>query len=127
MHVVSVWEPNPAVSVAPREWVLLTSGEVTDRAGLRRVSEWYGRRWVVEDYHKGLKTCVEDRAPATGGAPGDRALERGRSGPVEPAPVSLGSARERPAHEVVPGRWVEVLSTWRYTAPRRVPKRSCMH
>ncbi len=42
----------------------------------------------------------------------------------------LGSgpgAGKRPAHEVVPGRWVEVLSAWRDKAPRALSTGAFVH
>lgn len=54
--VMHVWEPEPPEGVEALEWVLLTSvptHSVED--ALERV-EWYRARWIVEDFHQGLKT-----------------------------------------------------------------------
>ncbi|MBP3959456.1 IS4 family transposase [Gemmata sp. G18] len=123
VHVVRVWEPDPGAGADPVEWLLLTSEPVTDVPGLRRVAHWYRTRWVIEEYHKGLKTGA-----------GIERLQLDPRGALDPAigvlsvvAVALVNLRQlasgsggadRPAHEVVPGRWVEVLSTWRYKAPR---------
>lgn len=54
--VVRVWEPEPAQGVEPLEWVLLTSVPTqTVEQACERV-DWYRARWIVEDYHQGLKT-----------------------------------------------------------------------
>ncbi len=54
--VVHVWEPEPPEGVEPVEWVLLTSVPVqTVEQAWERV-DWYRGRWIVEDYHQGLKT-----------------------------------------------------------------------
>jgi hypothetical protein len=125
VHVVRVWEPNPPVGVTPLEWVVLTSEEVTDGAGLRRVSQWYGRRWVVEDYHKGLKTGVGiERLQLETRGSLDAAI-----GLLSVVAVALVNLRrlasgvgggDRPAREVVPRRWVDVLSAWQYRAVREL-------
>ena len=54
--VVRVWEPAPPEGVEGLEWVLLTSvPTVTVEQAWERV-DWYRARWLVEDYHQGLKT-----------------------------------------------------------------------
>src|SRR5216683_5567370 len=61
--VVRVWEPQPPEGVQGLEWVLLTSVPTdTLEQAWERVA-WYRARWIVEDYHQGLKTgCrVEQR------------------------------------------------------------------
>lgn len=40
----------------PLEWVLLTNRPVNDAAAARQVVEDYACRWMVEDYHKAMKT-----------------------------------------------------------------------
>ena len=51
-----MWEPEPPDGVEPLEWVLLTSMPIqTVEHAWERV-DWYRARWVVEDYHQGLKT-----------------------------------------------------------------------
>jgi hypothetical protein len=61
--VVRVWEPSPPVGEEAIEWVLLTSLAVADLAGALQIAEWYAMRWLVEEYHKCLKTgcSVEKR------------------------------------------------------------------
>ncbi len=61
--VVRVWEPEPPEGVEALEWILLTSVPTqTVEQAWERV-DWYRARWIVEDYHMGLKTgCrVEQR------------------------------------------------------------------
>src|SRR5439155_17172559 len=54
--VVRVWEPEPPEGVEPLEWILLTSVPTqTVEQAWERV-DWYRARWIVEDYHQGLKT-----------------------------------------------------------------------
>ncbi len=54
--VVRVWEPEPPEGVEGLEWVRLSSvPTVTVEQAWQRV-DWYRARWIVEDYHQGLKT-----------------------------------------------------------------------
>jgi len=58
LWVVHVAEVDAPAGVRPLEWVLLTDlpSDTFQRACER--ADWYGRRPLVEDYHKGLKTGV---------------------------------------------------------------------
>jgi transposase-like protein/transposase Tn5 family protein len=51
---VRCWEPGKRTNAL--EWVLFTTVPVTDAASARERIEWYRERWVVEEYHKALKT-----------------------------------------------------------------------
>jgi transposase-like protein len=53
---VRVWEPNTPAHEEPLEWILLTNCPVTNlKEAFERV-DWYGMRWIIEEYHKGMKT-----------------------------------------------------------------------
>lgn len=54
--VVRVWEANPTVGVEPLEWILLCDAEVTSFEQAREVALQYATRWLVEEFHKALKT-----------------------------------------------------------------------
>jgi hypothetical protein len=54
--VVRVWEPHPPDGIEALEWVLLCSMPTQSAAQAWERVEWYRCRWVVEDYHQGLKT-----------------------------------------------------------------------
>jgi hypothetical protein len=54
--VVRVWEENPPRGTKPLEWFLMTNHPVIDADAALLVKAWYEWRWVVEEYHKGLKT-----------------------------------------------------------------------
>lgn len=56
MWVVRVWEPQPPEGVEPLEWILLTNHECVNFESAQRVKTWYECRWMIEDYHKGMKT-----------------------------------------------------------------------
>lgn len=54
--VVRVWEPNTPAGEVPLEWILLTNVEVATFDDAMTRIDWYELRWIVEEYHKGMKT-----------------------------------------------------------------------
>jgi hypothetical protein len=54
-----IWEPDPPKGQKPVEWFLLTFDEVTTEEKACQVSSWYECRYMVEEYHKGMKTGCE--------------------------------------------------------------------
>jgi hypothetical protein len=116
MWVVEVREIGARKGVEPLHWVLLTSEPVRTFEDAWRIIGWYEKRFLVEEYHKCLKTgCrVEERQYTTS----DR-LERvtGMLSIVAVRLLQLKSmARtepERPADEVVPRRWTQALTAVR--------------
>jgi hypothetical protein len=56
MNVVWVREKNTPKGSTPIEWVLLTSLPVTTFAEAYQVIDDYEHRWLIEEYHKVLKT-----------------------------------------------------------------------
>jgi hypothetical protein len=119
MWVVRVWEPKPPKGTKAIEWILFTNEPVLGLADALRVIGWYETRWVIEEFHKALKTgCgVED-------------LQFRHAKRLEPAiallsavattllnlraAAELPNAKSRPATEVVDAAYVEVLSLWRH-------------
>lgn len=62
LNVVQVLEENPPRGAAPVAWVLATSLPVKTRAQLERVIDIYRARWVIEEFHKALKTgCMFEK------------------------------------------------------------------
>lgn len=55
-NVVQVIEIDPPEGQEPLNWYLLTSIEVTSFEGALKVIEWYRYRWIIEEYHKCIKT-----------------------------------------------------------------------
>jgi len=119
MWVVRVWEPDPPAGEAPLEWILLTNEPVESFADGCRVLAWYECRWIVEEYHKAMKTgCnIEDM----------QFTHESRLQPmiallsvVALTLLRLRDASRRPdaltrrATEVVDREYVEVLNAWRY-------------
>jgi len=54
--VIRAWEPQPPVGVPPLEWILLCDAVVSTLGqALERVQQ-YATRWLIEEYHKALKS-----------------------------------------------------------------------
>jgi hypothetical protein len=56
IHVVCAREENPPEGVEAVEWILLTSEPVAKPEDALLVLEHYTARWVIEEWHKALKT-----------------------------------------------------------------------
>jgi hypothetical protein len=54
--VIRVWEEQAPEGEEPLEWVLLTSVPTTTLEQAWERVDWYGYRWLVEDYHQCLKS-----------------------------------------------------------------------
>jgi Transposase DNA-binding len=60
---VRVWELDPPVGGEAVEWLLLTNVPVGTVAEAGERIDWYECRWVVEEYHKALKSGVGIERP----------------------------------------------------------------
>jgi len=56
LWAVRVWEADPPRGQPRLEWMLLTNEPVNSLSDARRIIAWYECRWVVEEYHKAMKT-----------------------------------------------------------------------
>jgi len=56
VNLVEAKEVNPSPGDDPIHWVLLTSWPCTGVPEVLRVVKAYTRRWLIEEYHKALKT-----------------------------------------------------------------------
>ena len=76
--VVRVWEEQAPEGEEPLEWVLLTSVPTTTLQQAWERGDWYGYRWLAQDYHQCLKSgCrIEQRQ----GPPVDGLMRRLGSG-----------------------------------------------
>lgn len=63
LSAVRVFELEPPEGAEPVEWLLLTSDTLSSEADAWLRVDWYGHRWLIEEFHKVLKTgCrVEER------------------------------------------------------------------
>jgi hypothetical protein len=116
---IRVWEIDPPEGQERLEWILLTNEPVTSFAAAYRVVGWYECRWIIEEYHKGMKTgCRIESVQFT-------SEER-----LQPAIAVLSvvtltllqlreaarrpDAKTRKANTVVGKSCVEMLSLWRH-------------
>jgi hypothetical protein len=121
--VIRVWEREASPGVDGIEWLLLTNVPVAGLADAERCIDWYGCRWIVEEFHKAQKSgCAIEELQFT-------SEER-----LQPMIALLSvvavmllnlrdssrrvDAAERSAEEVVAPEYVEVLSAWRYRERR---------
>lgn len=123
MWVVRVWEVSPPAGEERLEWILQTNHDGNQLAEAQRVTAWYQRRWVVEEYHKGLKTGMNIEG-----------FQCTTSSRLEPAialtpitAITLLNLRDDSRHEATQNKpatdyrdqeYVEVLSMWRHGQPR---------
>jgi hypothetical protein len=119
LHVVQITEADPPAGQKTIDWMLLTNEKTLTFEDAWRVTGWYERRWIAEEYHKAQKTgCqIEDLQFAT--------IAR-----LEPAIALLSivavtllnlrdasrrpDAKTRRATTILAKDYVEVLSHWRY-------------
>ncbi|MDP8268943.1 MAG: IS4 family transposase [Candidatus Tenebribacter davisii] len=116
MWVIWAREVKAAEGVEPIEWVLLTSLPVNSFDDAWEVLGYYERRWLIEEWHKALKSgcrVTESQLKAKGGL---EALV-GLLSVVSVRLVELKSAArsnpDRPAREMVPLRWITLLQAAR--------------
>jgi hypothetical protein len=112
MSLVWVREVNAPKGVTPIEWVLVTSLSVKSFADAWRIIGYYEKRWLIEEWHKALKTgCrvterqlqARNRLEALTGllsVVAVRLLQLKSVARTEP---------NRPACDVVPQRWIDML------------------
>jgi Transposase DNA-binding/Transposase Tn5 dimerisation domain len=116
MNVVVVQETNPPKGVTPVRWILLTSLPVDTFEQVWEVIEFYECRWLIEEYHKVLKTgCAIERHALR---------EASRLEPLI-ALISVIGVRllqlktitrknpDQPAKARVPGSWLKALKALR--------------
>lgn len=120
LWLVVVREPRPPAGQKRIEWVLYTSLAVNNWDDAVRVIGYYEKRWLIEEWHKALKSGCQVE---------DRQLERAER--LEPLVALLGvvavrllqlralarSQPERAALEVVPALYVQVLQVLRQVKP----------
>lgn len=54
--VLRVWETGAPDGEQPLEWLLLSTLPIENAEQARERADWYRHRWVIEQYHKALKT-----------------------------------------------------------------------
>lgn len=119
LYVVQVTEVAPPPGADAIDWTLLTNEPINTWKDAWRVTGWYERRWIIEEYHKAKKTgChIEGMQFCT--------TER-----LEPAIALLSlvavtllklrdaarrpDAKERRADTILAPQYIEVMSLQRY-------------
>jgi hypothetical protein len=115
--VLRIWESDPPAGCKPLEWFLITNHPLEDAAAAKRVKTWYEWRWVIEEYHKGLKTgCAIEKLQMRDEERLDPAI--GVLSVVALTLLQLRDAARRPdaksrrADEIVDPEAIQVLSAW---------------
>lgn len=116
MAVVWVREINPPKGRKPIEWVLYTSLPVATFDDAWRIVEYYECRWLIEEYHKALKTGCAVQSRLLQSAARLEAMV-GLLSVVAVRLLQLKSVArqepDRPARTVVPALWLEMLKAAR--------------
>lgn len=129
LYVVQITEADPPAGEEAIDWTLLTKERTQTFEDAWRVTGWYERRWIAEEYHKAQKTgCqIED-------------LQFTTTARLEPAIALLSvvaitllnlrdasrrpDAKTRRATTILAKDYVDVLSLWRY---RRIREDLTIH
>lgn len=116
MWAVWVREVNAPKGAKPIEWVLYTSLPVETFGDAWRIVEYYECRWMIEEYHKALKTGCSVQRRLLQSADRLEAMV-GLMSVVAVRLLQLKSVArsepERPARTVVPPLWLEMLKAAR--------------
>lgn len=127
---IRVWEPDPPDGVEPLEWVLLSSVPTQTAEQAQERVEWYRARWMVEDYHQGLKTGCQIEQRHMHDYEGLRTL----LGVLSPVAVRLMQLRavarqtpERPARQVLPPEVVQVVAHLAKLPAETMSTQQCWH
>lgn len=119
LWLVRVWEAHPPKGAKAIEWLLLTNEPVTTLADAVRVIGWYQTRWVIEEFHKALKTGCRVEAlqftDITRLEPMIALLSTVATTLLNLRAASqLPDAKTRAATTLVDRSYVDLLSRWRY-------------
>jgi hypothetical protein len=117
---VRVWEVGAPEGQDPVEWVILTDEPVENLESAVKVAFWYSCRWLIEEYHKCLKTgCRIESRQLEQGVRLQRLL-----GVLSVVAVRLLQLKHQakvnpdaPATSVVPERYVKTMAA-RLNLPR---------
>lgn len=119
LWIVRVWEVSPPKGQERLEWFLLTNEPADSFEAAYQVVDWYECRWVIEEYHKCLKTGCHIESP-----------QFSRQQSLRPAIAIISvtaltllnlrdasrkpDAKTRPAAELISRDYIKVLSAWRH-------------
>lgn len=123
LWVVRVWEADPPNGQEPLEWFLLTNHPVKTFEDAYEVVGWYEKRWVIEEYHKCMKTGMNiESFQFTSTARLEPAIALTSIAAVTLLNLRDDSRNETtkdlPATDYIDTEYVQVLSMWRHGKPR---------
>ena len=128
--VIHVWEPEPPEGVEALEWVLLSSLPTQTREQAEQRVDWYRARWMVEDFHQGLKTGCQIEQRQLQDDEGLRTI----LGLLAPMAVRLMQLRaasrqdpEQPASQVLPPDVVAVVAHLDHRPAETMTIQQCWH
>lgn len=123
LYVVRITEVKPPTDATPIDWTLLTNEPVRTFDDAWRVTGWYEKRWIIEEYHKAQKTgCQIEDMQFTSIARLEPAIAL--LSVLAVTLLNLRDAASRPdaktrrATTIVAPDYVTVLSYWRYRENR---------
>jgi hypothetical protein len=128
--VIHVWEQDAPEGVEALEWILLTSVPTVSREQAEERVDWYRARWMIEDFHQGLKTGCRIEQRQIQEYEGLRTL----LGLLAPMAVRLMQLRavsrqdpEQPATQVLPPEVVQVVAHLDHRAAETMTVQQCWH
>jgi len=128
--VIHVWGPEPPDGVEPLEWVLLSSVPTQTFEDVQERVDWYRARWMVEDFHQGLKTGCQIEQRQVQDYDGLRTL-LGLLAPMAVRLLQLRAASrqdpEQPASQVLPSDVVAVVAHLDQRPAETMTVQQCWH
>jgi len=128
--VIHVWEPEPPAGVEALEWILLSSLPTQTQEQAEQRVDWYRARWMVEDFHQGLKTGCQLEQRQIQDYEGLRTI----LGFLSPMAVRLMQLRaasrqdpQQPASQVLPLDVVEVVAHLDHRTASTMTVQHCWH
>lgn len=121
MWVVETREIHPPHGTKAARWVLLCSEEVRNFETAWQMLEYYEKRWLIEEFHKALKSGCRLEGRQYEAASRLEAI----AGVLSVIAVRLLQLKtiardnpQRPAKQVVPIRWIQMLQSLRKRPPK---------
>ena len=118
LWIIRVWEEHPPAGEEPLEWFLLMNKPIASLEDALEVIGWYECRWVIEEYHKAMKSgCKVEKIQFT-----DADRQQPAIALLSVVAISLlnlrtvsraPDAKQRQATEIISGEYVRLLSVWR--------------
>jgi len=122
LWIIRVWETDPPQGNKQLEWFLITNHPVLTFDDAYRVVGWYEHRWIIEEFHKAMKTgCGVEKMQFTSEDrlhPAIALISVVALTLLQLRDAARGpDAKERKATEILSEDYVAILSTWRHGKP----------